>query len=182
MSAPHHLPATQSAAGEIAHQLAAGYTALTCAEVEAEHLVALDADYRGFTGWDLQFALLDARTAVENAVCVHGLAKYHPLWKHPRDIAEAGHARATLSRSAATTATRLVTDLTVAFCALNLAASHAEALTATRRLDYRHHAGYIGGLGWDLETAVDDATIAIRDAMRVHDLADINPTFWKAQL
>lgn len=172
---------SQITATEVGHHLVTGYIALTCAAIEAEQLVKLSLRYRGAIGWDLQTAILDATTAIENAVCVHDLARYSKFWSHPRAIAEADHARAALSDNAGATTQRLVTALTNAFTALTAAARHAETLIATDHF-YGHSAGYIGGLGWDLETAVDDAIIAIRDAMRTGTLADVNPTFWKPQL
>jgi hypothetical protein len=177
----HPTTAATAAAAEVARHLVSGYVALSCAAIEAEHLVKLSTRYRGTAGWDLQMAILDASTAVENAVCVHDLAKYHPFWTHPRDITEADHARAALSENDRVTEARLVNDLTFAFGSLTRAATHAEALIATDH-HYGHRAGYVGGLGWDLETAVDDAVIAIRDAMRVGRLARIKPVCWEDKL
>ncbi|ART74322.1 hypothetical protein BTO20_37505 (plasmid) [Mycobacterium dioxanotrophicus] len=181
MSIPQRIWPIQSTATEVGHHLVTGYIALTCAAIEAEHLVKLSPRYRGAVGWDLQTAILDASTAIENAVCVHDLARYSKFWGHPRDTTEADHARAALSENTATTTKRLVADLTNAFSALTAAARHAEVLIAADHY-YGHSAGYIGGLGWDLETAVDDAVIAIRDAMRTGTLSEVNPTFWKPQL
>ncbi len=54
---------------------------------------------------------------------------------------------------------------------------YAETLIA---IDHRydHQYGYVGGLGWDLETAVDDAVIPIR----IGTLATINTAFWADKL
>lgn len=181
MTNAHRIWPAQATATEVGHHLVTGYIALSCAAIEAEHLIKIHHLYRGATGWDLQTAILDASTAIENAVCVHDLARYSAFWNHPRTITEADLARATLSDDRRTTSERLVKDLTNAFTALSKAAEHAETLIATDQY-YGCSAGYIGGLGWDLETAVDDAVIAIRDAMRVGTLAAINPTFWRPQL
>lgn len=49
------------------------------------------------------------------------------------------------------TATWLVLELTAAFTDLTTAAAHAETLVAIDHC-YDHQYGYVGGLGWDLET------------------------------
>ncbi|OKH64785.1 hypothetical protein EB74_08625 [Mycobacterium sp. SWH-M5] len=174
-------PGHVAAATAVAHHLVSSHIALSCAAIEAEHLIKICRRYYGTTGWDLQIAIDEATTAVENAVCVHDLAKYHPFWTNPRDTTEADHARAALSHNERITEARLVNDLTFAFGSLTRAAGHAETLVAADH-HYGNRPGYVGGLGWDLETAVDDSVIAIRDAMRSGDLASINPVFWKDKL
>ena len=184
ISVPHHhqrkaLPVTADTAGrrtsltaatdpiatELARHLVSGYVALSCAAIEAEQLVKLNSHYRGAAGCDLQTAILDAATAVENAVCAHDLAKFHPFWTHPRDTTETDHTRAALSESAHVTAARLRR-------AGRAPGEYPRWLGAKQRYPcatdhhYGNHAGYVGGLGWDLETAIDDAVIAIRDHAR----------------
>ncbi|TXI59033.1 hypothetical protein [Mycolicibacterium mageritense] len=190
MTTTHQLatPAATSAA-EVAEYLATGYIALNCAAITAEQLIATDTLYCGTTGWDLELAILDAVTAVENAVCVHDLAQHHGFWKNPHiphlalTVLASHHAPGPQA-----TAHWLVVELTAAFTHLTHAASHAEALIAIDHC-YHHQYGYVGGLGWDLETAVDDAIIAIRDAIiairdaiRTGDLASLDPQFWANKL
>ena len=119
-----------------------------------------------------------ACTAVENAACVHELGTHHRFWDNPRTPKLALAAAASHhDPDPRATASWLVLGLTAAFTDLSTAAGHAETLIAIDHC-YDHQYGYVGGLGWDLETAVDDAVIAIRDAMRVGTLATINTAFW----
>jgi hypothetical protein len=174
-------PSANSATA-VAQHLATGHIALNCAAITAEQLISADHTYQGTAGWDLQMAILDARTAVENAACVHELGNHHGFWADPRArklalaVVASHHDPDPLA-----TATWLVLELTAAFTDLTTAAGHAETLIAIDHC-YDHHYGYVGGLGWDLETAVDDAVIAIRDAMRVGQLATINTAFWADKL
>lgn len=174
-------PTSHSAAAVAAH-LATGYIALRCAAITADQLVAADRTYRGAAGWDLQMAIMDACTAVENAACVHELGTHHRFWDNPRTpklalaVVASHH-----DPDPQATATWLVLELTAAFTDLSTAADHAETLIAIDHC-YDQQYGYVGGLGWDLETAVDDASIAIRDAMRVGALATINTAFWADKL
>jgi hypothetical protein len=173
---------TSHCAAAVAEHLATGYIALSCAAITAEHLVATEPSYQRTAGWDLQMAIMDACTAVENAACVHELGKHHRFWDYPRIPKLALAAIASHhDPDPRATATWLVLELTAAFTALSTAAGHAETLIALDHC-YDHQYGYVGGLGWDLETAVDDAAIAIRDAMRVGTLATINTAFWADKL
>jgi hypothetical protein len=175
-------PTSHSAATAVAEHLATGYIALRCAAITAEQLVAAAHTYQGTAGLDLQIAIMDACTAVENAACVHELGKHHRFWDNPRTPKLALAAIASHhDPDPRATATWLVLELTAAFADLSTAAGHAETLIEIDHC-YDHHYGYVGGLGWDLETAVDDAVIAIRDAMRVGTLATINPSFWADKL
>jgi hypothetical protein len=173
---------TAHSATAVAEHLATGCIALSCAAITAEQLVAADPTYQGAAGWDLQMAIMDACTAVENAACVHELGTHHRFWRDPRTpklalaVIASHHAP-----DPQTTATWLVLELTAAFTHLTSAAGHAETLIAIDHC-YDHQYGYVGGLGWDLETAVDDAVIAIRDAMRTGTLATINTAFWADKL
>lgn len=173
---------TSHSAAAVAEHLATGYIALSCAAITAEQLVAADRTYQGAAGWDLQMAIMDACTAVENAACVHELGTHHRFWHNPRTpklaltVVASHHAP-----DPQATATWLVLELTAAFIDLSTAAGHEETLIAIDHC-YDHQYGYVGGLGWDLETAVDDAAIAIRDAMRVGTLATINTAFWANKL
>jgi hypothetical protein len=173
---------TLHTAAAVAEHLATGYIALSCAAITAEQLVAADDTYQGAAGWDLQMAIMDACTAVENAACVHELGAHHRFWDNPRApklalaVVASHHDPDPLA-----TATWLVLELTAAFTDLTTAAGHAETLIAIDHC-YDHQYGYVGGLGWDLETAVDDAVIAIRDAMRIGHLATINTEFWADEL
>lgn len=171
-----------SSAADVAQYLATSYIALSCAAITAEQLIAADTDYAGTTGWDLQINILDAAAAVKNAARVHDLTKHHGFWKNPHPpqlaltVLASHHAH-----NPAATAQWLVVELTSAFTHLSTAAGHAEALVATDHT-YDEDYGYVGGVGWDLETAIDDAIIAIRDAMRLGDLTSINPQFWADKL
>jgi hypothetical protein len=182
MSSTSALSSPPSHSAAVAEHLATGYIALRCAAITAEQLVAADPTYQGTAGWDLQTAITDACTAVENAVCVHELGTHHRFWDNPRTpklalaVVASHH-----DPDPQVTATWLVLELTAAFTDLSTAAGHAETLIATDHY-YDHQYGYVGGLGWDLETAVDDAVIAIRDAMRVGTLATINTAFWADKL
>lgn len=173
---------TSHSAAAVAAQLASGYIALSCAAITAEQLVAADRTYQGAPGWDLQMSIMDACTAVENAACVHELGTHHRFWDNPRTpklalaVVASHH-----DPDPQATATWLVLELTAAFTALSTAAGHAETLIAIDHC-YDQQYGYVGGLGWDLETAVDDAASAIRDAMRVGALATINIAFWVDKL
>lgn len=175
-------PKPHSPAAAVAEHLAASYIALSCAAITAEQLVAADHTYQGAAGWDLQIAIMDACTAVENAACVHELGAHYRFWDNPRIPKPALAAIASHhDPDPRVTATWLVVELTAAFTDLRTAAGHAETLIAIDHC-HDHQYGYVGGLGWDLETAVDDAAIAIRDAMRVGTLAAINPAFWADKL
>ena len=68
---------TSHSAAAVAEHLATGYIALSCAAITAEQLVAADRTYQGAAGWDLQMAIMDVCTAVENAACVHALGTHH---------------------------------------------------------------------------------------------------------
>lgn len=180
-SALSHLT-TPEAATAVAEHIATGYIALSCAAITAEQLVAADPTYQGTAGWDLEIAIMDACTAVENAACVHDLGTHHRFWHNPRAPKPALAAVASHhDPDPQATAAWLVLELTAAFTDLSTAAGHAETLIAIDHC-YHHQYGYVGGLGWDLETAVDDAMIAIRDAMRVGTLATINAEFWTDKL
>lgn len=178
---PIYLWPKDAAAGAVATHLVTAYRALTCAAVEAEHLVALGAaDYLGAAGWDLELGIDAAHRAVQNAVCVHDLAQHHPFWTSEREVDEATYATTSASPLPFITACRLVQHLRIAYTALHSAAEDAERLVQTDH-HYATNAGYVGGLGWDLETAIDDAHIAICDSMRVGDLARLDP-FWVGKL
>ena len=171
---------TADTATAVAQHLATGYIALNCAAITAEQLISADPVYQGTAGWDLQMAILDACTAVENAACVHELGKHHSFWDDP-SAPKLALAVVASHHDPLATAAWLVLELTAAFTDLTTAAGHAETLIAIDHC-YDHQHGYVGGLGWDLETAVDDAVIAIRDAMRVGTLATINTAFWAEKL
>ncbi|GLE59057.1 hypothetical protein NJBCHELONAE_43680 [Mycobacteroides chelonae] len=180
-AAPIYLWPKDAAAGAVATHLVTAYRALACAAVEAEHLASLGAaDYLGVPGWDLELGIDAAHRAVQNAVCVHDLAQHHPFWASGREVDEAAYAATSVSTLPFVTACRLVQHLRIAYTALNTAAQDAARLVQTDH-HYATSAGYVGGLGWDLETAIDDARIAISDSMRVGDLARLDP-FWVGKL
>lgn len=183
MTLPNAQPnPTLNAAGHVAEHLAAGYITLNCAAITAEQLVATDTHYHGTTGWDLQLAILESATGVHNAARVHRLGTHHTFWADPQPPIVTHNVPASHhDTSPQTTATWLVAELTTAFSELSSAAHHAEALVALEH-GYDHRHGWVGGLGWDLEIAIDDAMIAIRDAMRIGALSAIHPGFWNSKL
>jgi hypothetical protein len=75
---------TLHSATAVAEHLATGYIALSGGAIIAEQLVAADDTYRGTAGWDLQMAIMDACTAVENAACVRELGAHHRFPDNPR--------------------------------------------------------------------------------------------------
>ena len=178
MSAPHLHAPTDFGHYRVAAELATGYTALRCAAIAAVQLVDAAPTYRGTTGWDLQMAITDARTAIENAVCVHDLAKFNPFWAHPEPLTDLDVAHQLPDTAARDTLDHALRDT---LSALRAAAEHAEDLVGSHHA-YHHHYGYVGGLGWDLETAVDDALIAVRDAARTAELHTTHPEFWREEL
>lgn len=183
MTTTHELanPTTGTVAN-VAEYLATGYIALSCAAITAEQLVACDPAYVGAAGWDLQTGILDAATDVENAARVHDLSQHHGFWKDPQPPTQALTVLASHhAQDPQSTARWLVVELGAAFTHLSRAADHAETLVTADHC-YDHHHGYVGGLGWDLQTAIDDAIIALRDTMRVNNLASINPEFWADKL
>lgn len=183
MTTTHELAITTTEpAAHVAEYLATGHIALSCAAITAEQLVACDPAYAGTTGWDLQTGILDAATHVENAARVHDLSQQHGFWKDPHPPTQALTALASHhTQDPQSTARWLVVELSAAFTHLTRAADHAETLvTADHCYDDQH--GYVGGLGWDLQTAIDDAIITLRDTMRVNNLASINPEFWADKL
>lgn len=176
----YHWPRS-AAASSVADDLVTVYRALACAAVEAQHLVALGtADYLGGAGWDLELGIDAATTAVRNAVCVHDLAQFHPFWTGDREVDEAAYAAASVSPLPFITACRLVQHLRIAYTALQQGADDAARLVQTDH-QYARIEGYVGEVGWDLETAIDDVRIAICDSMRVGDLARLDP-FWADKL
>ncbi|SKH86757.1 hypothetical protein [Mycobacteroides abscessus] len=180
-AAPIYLWPSTSASSIVAADLVTTYRALACAAVEAAHLVSLGtADYLGAAGWDLELGIDEASTAVGNAVCVHDLAKFHPFWSGDRQVDEAAYAATSLSPLPFITACRLVQHLRIAYTALQDGADDAARLVQADH-HYARTQGYVGEIGWDLETAIDDARIAIRDSMRVGDLARLDP-FWAGKL
>lgn len=179
MSAPQLYPEDHdTAAARVATTLVLAYTALHRAAAHAAALVETDLAYRGTRGWDLQLAVTDSRVAIENAVCVHDLAQFHPFWSHPRSPQPDGPA---LTLAVSDAHQQLAAALAEVFTALSSAAADAETLIASAH-HYANRHGYIGGLGWDLETAIDDALIAVRDAARAAELATTGPSFWKDKL
>ena len=146
-----------------------------------QRLRAADRTYQGTAGWSIsRDQWTPAPPSRTPPVCMNsahttgfGTTRAPRAWHWP------------LSHSTATpdppTATWLVLELTAAFADLSTAAGHAETLIAIDHCG-DHQYGYVGGLGWDLETAGDDAVIAIRDAMRVGTLATINTAFWADKL
>lgn len=180
-AAPIYLWPRTAAAGIVAADLVTTYRALTCAAVEAQHLVSLGtSDYLGVAGWDLELGIDAATSAVRNAVCVHDLAQFHPFWAGDRTVDEAAYATVSLSPLPFITACRLVQHLRISYTALHDGADDAARLVQTDH-HYARGEGYVGEIGWDLETAIDDARIAICDSMRVGDLARLDP-FWADKL
>ena len=178
MSAPQPYPEDHDTAGRVATTLVLAYTALHRAAAHAATLTDTDPNYHGTRGSDLQRAITDSRIAIENAVCVHELAQFDPFWARPRSPHQDGPA---LTLAVTGAHQHLADALAEAFTALRAAADDAETLIASAH-HYANHHGYIGGLGWDLETAIDDALIAVRDAARSAELATTGQAFWKDEL
>lgn len=192
MMSLHYSWPPHTAASAVSHKLAHAHRWLGRAALVAQRLIAIDPRYRGTTGWDLQMAINDAATHVRAAVRVHDLSKFDPSWSrraiHDSNPAitvaalntmacNAGNQRASRRALRRGTAWLLTQNLANAFENLTAAAESAALLVA----DDNTEDAYFGAIGWDLETAIDDAAIAIRDAMRTGRLAKLD-IYWEGKL
>lgn len=192
MMSAHYVWPSHTAATAVSHKLARACSWLSHAAIVAERLVAIDPRYRGTAGWDLQFAINDATTHVRAAVRVHDLSRFDPSWSNRaihasnNDIAtialdsmadNAGQHRAGRRALRRGTAWLLSQDLANAFENLSGAAESAARLVANGDAED----SCFGAIGWDLETAIDDAVIAVRDAMRTGRLSELG-TYWEGKL
>lgn len=192
MMSLHYVWPSHTAASSVSHKLATACSWLTHAAIVAERLVAIDPHYRGTTGWDLQIAINDAIAHVKAAVRVHDLSKFDPSWSsraiHDSNTECTITALDTMAYNAGThraghralrrgTAWLLSQDLANAFENLTGAAESAARLVANEDADDTS----FGAIGWDLETAIDDAMIDVRDAMRAGRLAKLG-TYWEGKL
>lgn len=188
----HYAWPAHTAASAVSHKLAHAHRWLGRAALVAERLISIDPRYRGTVGWDLQMAINDAAAFVQAAVRVHDLTKFDPSWSnraiHASSAAITVTALDTMARSAGAhragrralrrgTAWLLSGDLANAYENLTSAAQSAALLIGG---DNTEDACY-GAIGWDLETAIDDAVIAVRDAMRTGQLARLG-TYWEGKL
>lgn len=168
--------ASSSAATQVADLLASAYLTLRKAAAIAGHLIADSPGHLGLAGWDVEINIHAAVTAIENAVGVHDLATFHPFWASPelRIAITTTHATVALIPNARRTVDTLIGDLATALTTLAAAEEHADTLVTSDHC-YANHHGYVGGLGWDLQTAVDDALIAVRTAIYATALAETTP-------
>lgn len=166
MMSVHYVWPAHTAAAAVSRKLAQACRWLSSAQLVAEHLVATDPRYRGTVGWDLQIAIDDAAGHARDAVRVHDLAKFDPFWSrratHEANAAGGPVSLDTLQPSAGVAACLLVDNLSNAFECLTTAATNAETLVRHRD----EHDSHYGAIGWDLETAIDDSIIALRDALQ----------------
>lgn len=173
MSAPH-LAAPNSAAvtAPLAEHLRNAYLSLHTATATATALASLSCHYRGSTGQEVHRAIRDGAAAIENAVRVHQLGAGHPFCKQPRrsPITTTTTPAAAQDTDVTRTADHLIYQLAAALTALSAAEENAETLIATDHHHNNQH-GYLGGLGWDLQTAIDDARICVRTAILAIALA-----------
>ena len=162
MSVPNPQPAA-APAGQLVEHLVTTYRALEHAAGVAGALMA--DDLSGYViGWDVAIAIARAKTDLRNLVTAHNLSRLHAFWTAltPTTTAHiAGDRLAALHR-----------HLAAAYGPLCCAASAAERLVQT---DHSY-----GAIGWDLEIAVDDVMIDVRDAARAAGLHD-HP-YWAARL
>lgn len=147
----HNRQSVEQRRAELSESLVTAHQSLLRANAAVAWMFGCsDATYG--IAWDVAPILQTATEMLHNLVVVHDLRRYHPFWSHPLTervaLTHGGFPGLSLSE-----------DLEAAETALTVAGAQAEDLA---RAD-RTYSVY-GAIGWDLETAVDDVTLAVRAA------------------